>query len=90
MGDDAIAALRARHAQDRAASGLPPIEKPHQMKRRTGAESPDKSYLSPGNERKQNPVKTPEVTTPRMNAHEALLAELQRRPGEVGGQQPCL
>ncbi len=87
MGDDAIAALRARHAQDRAASGLPPIEKPRQMKRRTGAESPNKSHLSPGKERKQNSLKSPEATTPRMNAHEALLAELQRTPGEVGGQQ---
>jgi hypothetical protein len=87
MGDDAIAALRARHATDRAASGLPPIEKPGQSKRRTEARSPSKSHLSPGKERNEDSVESLEVTTPRNDAHEALLAELQRAPGTLGGQQ---
>lgn len=85
--DDAIAALRARHAQDRAATGLPPIKKPGRGSRRTGSVSPSKLRGSPGAERSRDSRKSPEVSTPRVDAHEALLAELQRAPGTMGGQQ---
>lgn len=92
MGDDAIAALRVRHAQVRAASGLPPIKPTARGARRNGGESPGTTRLSPGRRRERAALSPEEAITPRRDAHEALLAELQRAPGlmHVGQISPGL
>lgn len=86
MGDDAIAALRVRHAQDRVASGLPsmkPSPAKEAAKWKGGSKSPKRRSPPPRSKAGGRRSPTEEPTTPaRVDAHKELLAELERVPGD--------
>jgi hypothetical protein len=84
MGDDAIAALRARHAQDRGgSSGLPPISaKKKASPQRGGSRSPTKQRRR-RSRKSADDSDDDRVSTPRMDAHKALLEELAQAPGQM-------